>query len=63
MSGIFDIIPLIISGLSLLSGLKDEGLNRRSGQHILRNVEDIIKKLSPYQQELLHKKLEILERR
>jgi hypothetical protein len=63
MSGIFDIIPLIISGLSLLSSLEGEGLNKRAGKNILRNVEDIIKRLTPYQQELLRKKLELLELR
>jgi L-cysteine desulfidase len=63
MSGIFDIIPLIISGLSLLSSLEGEGLNKKAGKHILRNVEDIIKRLTPYQQELLRKKLELLELR
>jgi hypothetical protein len=63
MSGIFDIIPLIIAGLSLLSSLEGESLNKQAGQHILRNVEDIIKRLSPYQQKLLRKKLELLELR
>jgi hypothetical protein len=64
MSGIFDIIPLIISGLSLLSSLEGESLNhKKAGKHILRNVEDIIKRLTPYQQELLRKKLELLELR
>jgi hypothetical protein len=68
MSGILDIIPLIISGLSLLSSLEGEGLNmhgdnvqKQAGKHILRNVEDIIKRLSPYQQELLRRKLALIE--
>jgi hypothetical protein len=68
MSGILDIIPLIISGLSLLMDFEGEGLNmqrnniqKQAGQHILRNVEDIIKRLSPYQQELLRKKLALIE--
>jgi hypothetical protein len=68
MSGILDIIPLIISGLSLLSSLEGEGLNihgdnvqKRAGKYILRNVEDIIKRLSPYQQELLRRKLALIE--
>jgi hypothetical protein len=64
MSGIFDIIPLIISGLSLLSSLEGGSLNhKKAGKHILRNVEDIIKRLTPYQLELLRKKLELIESR
>jgi hypothetical protein len=43
MAGIFDILPLIISGLLLLSGLEGSGMNKESGKHILRNVEDILK--------------------
>jgi hypothetical protein len=54
MSAIFDIIPLIISGLSLLSSFEGSG-NKEGGKKILRECEDMIKRLSPYQLELLKK--------
>jgi hypothetical protein len=54
MSAIFDIIPLIISGLSLLSSFEGSG-NKEGGKKILKECEDMIKRLSPYQLELLKK--------
>ena len=51
MSGIFDILPLILTGVSLLLG---EGLNNhRSGENVLKDCERLIKSLSPYQRKLL----------
>jgi len=56
MSGIFDILPLILTGVSLLLG---EGLNNhRSGENILKDCERLIKSLSPYQRELLKRCLD-----
>jgi hypothetical protein len=45
MSAIFDIIPLIILGL-LLSSFEDSG-NKEGGKKILRECEDMIKRLFP----------------
>jgi hypothetical protein len=60
MSGIFDILPLILTGVSLLLG---EGLNNhrsgdrkataKAGENILKDCERLIKSLSPYQRKLL----------
>jgi len=68
MSGIFDILPLILTGVSLLLG---EGLNKnaahanalagsqsKAGENILKDCERLIKSLSPYQRKLLAKQLE-----
>ena len=56
MSGIFDILPLILTGVSLLLG---EGLkNKKSGENILKDCERLIKSLSPYQRKLLARQLE-----
>jgi len=60
MSGIFDILPLILTGVSLLFG---EGLNKNAahkiaGESILKDCERLIKSLSPYQRKLLAKQLE-----
>jgi hypothetical protein len=54
MSAIFDIIPFIISGLSLLSSFEGSG-NKEGGKKILKECEGMIKRLSPYQLELLKK--------
>jgi hypothetical protein len=58
MSGIFDIIPLIISGLSLLSSFEGSG-NKEGGKKILKECEEMIKRLSPYQLQLLKKYIEL----
>jgi hypothetical protein len=60
MSAIFDIIPLIISGLSLLSSFEGSG-NKEGGKKILRECEEMIKRLSPYQLELLKKYIDRAE--
>jgi hypothetical protein len=54
MSVIFDIIPLILSGLSLLEGLEGSG-NKQSGKYILKQCEELLKNLSPHQIKLLKK--------
>jgi hypothetical protein len=62
MSGIFDILPLILTGVSLLFG---EGLNKnaRAGESILKDCERLIKSLSPYQRKLLARQLLAADRR
>jgi len=65
MSGIFDILPLILTGVSLLLG---EGLNNqragdreataKAGENILKDCERLIKSLSPYQRKLLARRLD-----
>jgi hypothetical protein len=61
MSGIFDIIPLIISGL-LLSSFEGSG-NKEGGKKILKECEEMIKRLSPYQLQLLKKYIDKAENR
>jgi hypothetical protein len=51
MSVIFDIIPLILTGLSLLEGLEGSG-NKESGKHILKQCEELLKNLKPHQVKL-----------
>jgi len=78
MSGIFDILPLILTGVSLLLG---EGLDNKkkgdrerpgglaeqatakAGESILKECEKLIKSLSPYQRLLLQIQLEAADRR
>jgi hypothetical protein len=63
MSGIFDILPLILTGVSLLFG---EGLNKKhskAGESILKDCERLIKSLSPYQRKLLARQLLAADRR
>jgi len=50
MSGIFDILPLILTRVSLLLV---ERLNKQKGENILKDCERLIKSLSPYQRKLL----------
>jgi hypothetical protein len=54
MSVIFDIIPLVLTGLSLLEGLEGSG-NKESGKHILKQCEELLKNLKPHQVKLLKK--------
>jgi hypothetical protein len=68
MSGIFDILPLILTGVSLLFGESQDapqgqGLNKNAthkiaGESILKDCERLIKSLSPYQRKLLARQLE-----
>ncbi|MCS7318063.1 MAG: hypothetical protein NZZ41_07160 [Candidatus Dojkabacteria bacterium] len=58
MSVIFDIIPIILTGLSLLEGLEGSGLNKQSGKEILKTCEDMLKNLSPYQKQIFLKWLD-----
>jgi hypothetical protein len=60
MSVIFDIIPLILTGLSLLEGLEGSG-NKESGKHILKQCEELLKNLKPHQVKLLKKFIAKLE--
>jgi hypothetical protein len=60
MSVIFDIIPLILTGLSLLEGLEGSG-NKESGKHILKQCEELLKNLKPHQVKLLKKFIVSLE--
>jgi hypothetical protein len=54
MSVIFDIIPLVLTGLSLLEGLEGSG-NKEFGKHILKQCEELLKNLKPHQVKLLKK--------
>jgi hypothetical protein len=60
MSVIFDIIPLVLTGLSLLEGLEGSG-NKESGKHILKQCEELLKNLKPHQVKLLKKFIATLE--
>jgi hypothetical protein len=54
MSVIFDILPLVLTGLSLLEGIEGSG-NKDSGKYILKQCEEFLKNLKPYQLKLLKK--------